>query len=811
MHLHWRSAGILACVLSVVVAVIRYELFDRSDPIHCNALLHRGSWLDPSLFQWQPHGCMLHNYTPKDGSACLASRDLVFIGDSVTRSLFFQFGRLLDPTLPGAPMGDNKKHQDYSLNTTSGTRLLFYWDPFLNGSHINNFFNPHSHETPQPALLVFGAGLWYLRYADRSGGLVAYESKIDFVLKSLHSDAADKIIILPVEEIVSSKLSHERASSMHSSDIDAMNSDLLHRINPPAGNFTKRPPVVPVSLPLVFNQMLDPPQTEDGLHFSDSIVRAQANILLNFRCNDYLPKSFPMDKTCCRNYPRPGIFQLLILAATILWGPYTVYASKRQWSFQGEQRTALIISLSIAFIYAADRSGLWLKEQKHYSPWVFAGLCLVSLAIGLYTVKRGDKDLGFLNREQTDEFKGWMQVVILIYHYLGASRIVGIYNPIRVLVAAYLFMTGYGHTSFYLLKADYGFSRVAQVLIRTNLFSLLLAYTMDTDYMFYYFAPLVSLWFCIIYTSMAIGSQYNDRTPFLVCKLLLSASLVACFMRQSWPLDTIFGALHRLFRVNWSAREWNFRVSLDLYIVYVGQFAALAATKIREYRLTEHAYWPMFSKVAIGVSAMILCWFFPWELHQGSKFIYNGWHPWVSWLPVLAFVVLRNASGTLRSASSRAFAFIGTCSLETFIIQYHFFLAADTKGVLVIIPGVGWRPVNFVLTWTGFLYISHLVAEAVTDITKRAAGATKTLPPPVTAPVESTKLLDKKRRARWKKEDHLVEDIVKSVLVVMKVKPTQSELHSDIIISREKEWMLTETRPEKESRQYKIVNQVLKK
>lgn len=278
---------------------------------------------------------MLHVYQSKDTTTCLTSRRLVFIGDSVTRKLYFQFMHIVDSKLPSAPPDDNHKHSDYSFTSESGTTLDFFWDPYLNTSSTISLIHgyiPSRDIHDRLAMLILGSGLWYLRYADTTGGLPAWEANTERLLESISAaqiKLADEVVFLPVEDIVSSKLSPHRAETMRSSDVDAMNSDLYHRINPPSPDlysmFSSSPPALPVSLPLVFNKMLDDGSTEDGLHFSDDIVKAQANILLNLRCNDMWPKSSPFDKTCCRAYPSPSFLQLAILAAVIVYGPIMWY------------------------------------------------------------------------------------------------------------------------------------------------------------------------------------------------------------------------------------------------------------------------------------------------------------------------------------------------------------------------------------------------------------------------------------------------------------------------------------------------------
>ena len=299
-------------------------------------------------------------------------------------------------------------------------------------------------------------------------------------------------------------------------------------------------------------------------------------------------------------------------------------------------------------------------------------------------------------------------------------------------------MTGYGHTTFYLKKADFGFLRIAQVLVRLNLLTIALAYAMNTDYLFYYFAPLVSLWFLIIYVTLFVGSRFNDRIFFVIGKIIISMTLTTTLFTRTYLLEELFRLLAEFCHIHWSAKEWAFRVALDIWVVYFGMLVAIAYIRIRELRLIDHPRWNTARQVSIGASAVALIWFFVFEVGQPSKFTYNKWHPYISIIPVLAFVILRNATPVLRSASSRLFAFVGTCSLETFILQYHFWLAADTKGILLFIPGTRWRPINLVFSTVMFVWLSNKVAGATGELTNWICGGPKralpTSAPPVQAP-----------------------------------------------------------------------------
>jgi hypothetical protein len=82
------------------------------------------------------------------------------------------------------------------------------------------------------------------------------------------------------------------------------------------------------------------------------------------------------------------------------------------------------------------------------------------------------------------------QVMFLLYHYFEAKEM---YNAIRLFIAGYVWMTGFGNFSYYYIRKDFTPGRFAHMMWRLNFLVLFVCLVMDNDYMLYYICPMVRL------------------------------------------------------------------------------------------------------------------------------------------------------------------------------------------------------------------------------------------------------------------------------------------------------------------------------
>lgn len=711
---------------------------------------------------------MKHKYQEDDIITCLKDRRIVFIGDSATRHIFWATAKKL-----GFQEQAEDQHADFALRR-KGVTVEFAWDPYLNSSGLRRETMAVSLSTEDEriadtaAILLIGGGLWHARYLEemymphfKESVQAIYqdfktqdEPSTGYSAGGLRYSALNlncMMLIAPVPVPVYRSLTTSRANTMTMDRIDSMNSYLrqvsLGRAWPVVWSY--------VDMTTKQKEAYQP----DGLHVIHEVATNMADILLNLRCNAVLrraqTKKYPMDKTCCNSYNIPSWTQATILIVSMVVIPLLALVTSQDFSrlsFLPPRRIAraiMILSLAISYCYFADRTSLFTKAQKQYQAAEFTLLCSIVVSLGILSVRRsgiimplspnpanlGPRDEPFLSRQQTDEWKGWMQCIILIYHYTGASKVLWIYEIIRLLVASYLFLSGFGHTVFFYQKADYSYRRCAVVLIRLNMLSCILPYVMDTDYIFYYFAPLISFWYLVIHTTMVIGHSNNHSLKFLTGKIATSAIVVTALIEVPRTLELLFRSLEHMCNIKWDVKEWRFRLQLDSYIVYTGMLCAILFIRINESLRLDGAGKSTFDRlvqryfhcakiVSLAISITSLPTFFVLASRVTSKQEYNSWVPYVSTVPILSFIIIRNFSRNARNFHSTIFAWVGRHSLETFLLQYHIWLAADTRGRLALGlvekanggAEVGRRVEMLVLTII-FLWVCWHVAAATQNLT----------------------------------------------------------------------------------------------
>ncbi|KAK8724760.1 hypothetical protein OTU49_010911, partial [Cherax quadricarinatus] len=576
------------------------------------------------------------------------------------------------------PKFSETPHEDMRYNDTNlRLNIEFIWRPLMD-QHVAKLLNHLKRRKSLPKLIVMGSATHAIKNSNGSAlALEEYKKNLTLLSSVLHQIGNKTQLLWMLQDpVVPERLKPERL---------AITNDQLDLYNMAAMEVLYNTKVhIWSSSRLVAQGSIG--GFSDGIHAGEVAIKYDTQILMNLYCNDHLNFN---DGTCCNSREAVTVTQIATFAALCSCPIILIAVAVKQWlcvsthingknstlsSADADTAQPLMVGdkeskkkndpssqdflmalgklgLIMGYFFLCDRTSLFMKENKYFSQlnfWLPLGYVF---ALGLFFTE-DTSQTRLLHRDMTDEWRGWMQLVILIYHMTGASQVLPIYMHIRVLVSAYLFLTGYGHFSYYWSGRDMGIVRYCQVFFE---------------------------------------------------KIFVMRPWKALFVTTD---DDI--------------HEWWFRWQLDRYSLLYGMIFALLYNGLAQYSLIDDKSGSnlMGGRLALLVSfiaTVFIASYSTMTLICTNKPDCNEIHPYVAWVPILGFIVLRNMVGILRTRYSSFFAWFGRISLELFVCQYHIWLAADTHGVLVLIPS--YPVANVLVTSFIFICVCHEIHHITNKIT----------------------------------------------------------------------------------------------
>lgn len=666
---------------------------------------------------------MIQSYNKPLISKCLSNRTLYFVGDSTVRQVFWAVAAKYDKVRAQQESAEAGKHQDFVYRSDNFS-LSFIWDPYLNSTqareiisnpmimHPRNMIDPSS--KAHVAGIIISTGLWHARYSGHEF-LTEHRRALDVAARyrpkqSLRDHgirdaylAMTPAIILPPPVLNHNWLNPERAITLSPQRLANITENLLVYQN------THDLEVAWSARAMTLNNSAA--ITSGGLHVTRELAAYQAEVILNRVCNNALfnGSNKAASLPCVRQLPWK-LSTSLILALAFLCGLACCLAGllhDQHKSCRQPSRAAVIMVATICYCWIADRTIILETANKLTDVRLFILLTAATLVASLVHLRpvtsqpartlpqsKSQNDTernpgGLLPRELTEEWKGWMQIVILLYHYFGMSKVLPVYQAVRVLVASYLFLTGYGHTAYFLRTKDFSLKRVITVVSRLNILTCFLSFAMNNKHDFYYFPSLATAWFLIVYTILWRREGRQVQTGELYVRVLAMLFLCYLVVESENFVKTIFSALREMYGPDIEAQEFLFRFRLDLLVPFAGMYCAILesqASTRSKMRIPVQMIARMSGRIlkATRVVFSLLCVVLYILIAGGfdDKVEYNRCH-WALSIPlIVAYINARNVLWESYQYFSPFLAWVGSISLELFVLQYHIWLAADTRGLL---------------------------------------------------------------------------------------------------------------------------------
>ena len=437
--------------------------------------------------------------------------------------------------------------------------------------------------------------------------------------------------------------------------------------------------------------------------------------------------------------------------------------------------TELALWLACAF------SGEWLMPTAPAveRPDMFIAACIAFFIMGFIKVRRLEPSESVpCNRPQTNEWRGFMQVAFLLYHFCNYFKA---YIPIRAFVAAYVWQTGWGNTLYFCSgrKNPYTIKRFLSMIWRIDFFVVLLSMVTATSWIYYYVVALHTLHFCMVFCfglcggftsktlcAVRVSSERGDssnrdltlaqRWPVYV-KLVIFVAIIAVVWQNDVYGNTINKALDSIFG-NDFAKEFAYRTNLDrfsswsgvvigylwpnlLFIFGFGRSNA-AVANWRDYSV---------SRILVCVTSAGL---FGYSVYTYVHFLdkpktrdmiagYNEWHPFMGVLWIALFLLVRNCCAAFRGRILYAFEFLGKYSLELYLLQFHLLLSKSATRLLVLIEGYPYT--NLAILFVFYVFAAMRTHELTLYLRSvfffHSSHSLSTLPPSASALWRSVQIM----------------------------------------------------------------------
>lgn len=782
-----RTAKFITLVLIIVFSIYHGYLNLYYGRNSCNRLLGEGHVLGDN--EWQPFGCMMHKYNKYDIDTCLkyvkfydGKNNFIFIGDTRMRQISIQFIKKFDESyVPEDQLNSNLVYNNRNFNLN----VSFYWFTTIDETLNSLFEKLILDKNKKTSFIMLGLGTWYIEYNSTAHAssipihsgvgdetLEMYKTNLTSLIETIRtlkydniddsssssSNSKDELNIYwmlqdPIDEYKYKYLNNK--TKLNNKQIDSYNRASLSLLH-------YSPFKIWSSSRLAAQGYIK--DSPDGFKLGSFVLEIDSQILYNLYCNNKMNFN---DGSCCSQPENMSLLQQIIFSFFIICCIITVYLyfyqrycknSKLRVNISGSEITlnggckdaasngvySFLTSLSrlaiiMLYFYACDSANFYMKENKHYTKLNFLIPLIYVTVLGLFFHDSSNMTT-VLNRQQTDECKGFIQILILVYRISGADRNLALSLASNLFSSSYLFLTGYGHFKYYWTIGNYSAPRFFEILFRLNFLPILLCFTMNRMYQFYSFIPFVTFWFISIYLIMFLPPRVSVHSArdnpmhyfYMIVKLLFFAGLITTLNMSEIIFEKIF--LIRPWKFLFVTaddliNDWKASWKRDSYTVLYGMGFGLIMCLLRRINIindndtyndliddeslndeisndktrlfaSKRLNYLLSLLSVIGIIIYILFIFF-----CSNKQEYENIHAYLTILPIVSYIMLRNLVWSLREKCSYLFSWFGKITLELYICSFHILLAADSNGILVFLPG--YPVLNILITLFIFICIAH--------------------------------------------------------------------------------------------------------